>query len=915
MPQIKQQVVQAAETAQKAMEQIDMKKVSSKVQQAVQQVKRKIDNLKKSNKNNELAITVNNKEAQKQISQVEKQIDSLQKKISASQMKLNMVTPKLDAITQQTTKEVTPEGISSDNLAIQNAISNKLSNNKEYTGLAAQEEKLVQEIKLYNTQLDEAKAKMSQLKQEANQISTSQNKLTSIFSAFKSKLEQAKASMGGFKGVFNQLPKITQSVTNNIKKMGTGLKSGLGHILKYAAALFSLRSIYSTLSNLARNWLSSENAEAKQANANIEYMKNALSTMLAPALQFITNLVYQLLKAIQSLVYAFSGINIFAKATASSMSKTASSANKASKSLSGVHGEINNVSENDESGGSGTVSPSMDLSEVDGQMTSLSRKLYDFFKPLKESWDNYGTGLIEQVKITAGQVGNLIATVWKSFEKIIVNGTVYSVLQNILKIIGNIAKAFSNAWKYNSSGDRIVQNLADMFNNLLIAINNVAQSEEFQNWLNWCSNKLREISEKLASIDWQPLINALVQIGSTLGSVALDILSGLIDIFKWLVENPVVSEILLAIGIAIGIVATAIGVYNTAMGIYNTIMPIATAVSTAFGISIGWLIAMIAAIIAIIALVVLAIMNWDTIMKALADTWNWICEQAQAIWNAIAKFFSDLLQGICDTVTNVWNGICDFISQIWNSIRDTASSIFNGIKDTISNVFNEIKDTITNIWNNIVDTISSVWNTIVNKVKEGVSGAWNAITSVFGNVANWFKDKFSQAWQAVKDVFSTGGKIFDGIKEGILSGLKTVINAIITGINKVIAIPFNGINTALRALRNLDLWGWQPFSWLGTINVPQIPTLAKGNVAYSETMAIFGEYAGASTNPEITTPQNIMRETFDEVLSNHEWNNQQSSNSDLKQLVIQFGSTKVALEIERLLQQARRQNGVAAVTI
>ena len=72
---------------------------------------------------------------------------------------------------------------------------------------------------------------------------------------------------------------------------------------------------------------------------------------------------------------------------------------------------------------------------------------------MKESWDNYGTGLIEQVKASAGQVGGLIASVWGSFENIITNGTVYSILENILSIIGNIADAFKNAWNHNGNGD------------------------------------------------------------------------------------------------------------------------------------------------------------------------------------------------------------------------------------------------------------------------------------------------------------------------------------------------------------------------------------------------------------------------------------------------------------------------------
>ena len=42
---------------------------------------------------------------------------------------------------------------------------------------------------------------------------------------------------------------------------------------------------------------------------------------------------------------------------------------------------------------------------------------------------------------------------------------------------------------------------------------------------------------------------------------------------------------------------------------------------------------------------------------------------------------------------------------------------------------------------------------------------------------------------------------------------------------------------------------------------------AKGNVAYQPTIAEFGEYAGARSNPEITAPQNMIRETLSQALA------------------------------------------------
>ena len=256
MPKVKQQIEQAVETAQKAMEQVDMKKVTTKIQQSVQLVKKKMEDLKKPDKSNEIALTLNNKEAQKQISQIEKQISSLQEKINARQIKLDIIEPQIDQIIQQTREEVAPKGVNPNSKSLDKSVDTALFKNKEFNSLSGQAQKLGLDIQIFNKELEnanssleEAKTKMGQLRQETNQTGASQNKWTGFFSAFKGKLEQAKGIIVGFKNHFNQLPKITQKITNSIKQMGKGMKQGLGHVLKYAAALFSLRSVYSILSN------------------------------------------------------------------------------------------------------------------------------------------------------------------------------------------------------------------------------------------------------------------------------------------------------------------------------------------------------------------------------------------------------------------------------------------------------------------------------------------------------------------------------------------------------------------------------------------------------------------------------------------------------------------------------------------
>ena len=203
LPAIKEKMKQVQETFSK----VDTKEMTSKLHQAVNFMKKKMQDLKKSSENNEIAIKVNNRDAQKQISQIQKQIDSLQEKINARQMKLNVINPQIDKIVDDTRKSVTPEGINTNDKAMDTTVNNALGNNKDFTSLNDQAQKLYSEIEMYNKQLSEAKNKMTQLNQETNKTATTQNKLSSFFGAFKQRVEQVKPNISNITNSFKGIPK------------------------------------------------------------------------------------------------------------------------------------------------------------------------------------------------------------------------------------------------------------------------------------------------------------------------------------------------------------------------------------------------------------------------------------------------------------------------------------------------------------------------------------------------------------------------------------------------------------------------------------------------------------------------------------------------------------------------------------
>ncbi len=745
----------------------------------------------------------------------------------------------------------------------------------------------------------EAKREIKGFRGTIENETTTKSNFSSFFDTFKSKMEQAKTIAGrigiAFKNVgsdiarclnpINLIKKGTGAIGNIIKNIGaktkgvgTGIKSGIGTVLKYAAALFSLRSIYSTLSGCAQSWLSSQNVGAKQLSANINYMKYAMGSALTPIIQFTTNCMYQLLKAIQSVVYALFRVNIFAKASAGSYASMAGSAKKAkneTKSLSNIHSEINNVQSNDNSnsGSGGTTTPSFDLSRIDNTPNSI----IDAIK--KGDWYKVGSVLgqklndamnsipWDKIQNTAKKIGTNIAqflngfietTNWNQVGNTIAQGinTAIYLVQSFVhtfnwsslgSAIANAINGFFKNTNWGALGDTISSGIKGALNGITTFFKDLDWSFIVQGLIDFCKN-----------IDWNGIVDSMfemlgsafasfVNLGMIIGEKINIALDNAKNFFQEKIQEcggNVVEGIFKGIGDAIA---------NIGQWINDHIFqPFIDGFKNAFGIH-----------------------SPSTVM---AEQGNFI------------------MQGLLNGITN----LVDNVKQIWENIKNTAVQKFTDIKDSISNIWQQVKSKTSETWQNIKD-----------KVKEGAQGAWNGITSIFGNIPNWFKDKFSQAWQAVKNVFSTGGKIFDGIKEGILSGLKSIVNAIISGINKVISIPFNGLNSALRKIKNSEILGVKPFSWISTIQVPQIPRLAKGGVLTEATTVLAGEYSGAKTNPEIVTPQNIMRDTFEDVLSDFN-----SSNGQPVHVTIQYLGKEIFDDtIDYINSKTRRTGKNTIVTV
>lgn len=259
---------------------------------------------------------------------------------------------------------------------------------------------------------------------------------------------------------------------------------------------------------------------------------------------------------------------------------------------------------------------------------------------------------------------------------------------------------------------------------------------------------------------------------------------------------------------------------------------------------------------------------WNAIKGVITTVMNNIKLVITTVWNAIKLVISTVLNVIKTVISTVWNAIKTVITTVVNAIKAVVIAVWNTIKTNVTTVVNAIKTVITTVWN----VIKTVVSTVVNGIKTAVTTAWNTIKTNVSTVVNAIKTVVSTVWNAIKTTVST---VVDGIKDAVTTAwntmqtsidtvmgaiktvvstawdaIKGVINSIIGGIEGMANGVISGINTVIKALNKLkfDIPDWVPGLGGKTFgfNIPElnkvsIPRLAKGGIVDQATLAVVGE--------------------------------------------------------------------------
>lgn len=471
-------------------------------------------------------------------------------------------------------------------------IQSQIEADSEYKKLIGKQEQLQAKVDEYKTKLESAKGKQLELNTSLGQAKKEQSDVNS-------KVEEAKKKAEAFKQKMKDASKHTKKVSVESLGISKTLGSSVKKLAKYGVALLGFQGIYSLLKSSMNDWLNGSSKEAKQLQADISNLKANIGAALAPAIQSVLQIFYKILAVVGAIVKAFANINIFAKKTAKSTASTAKSSKQTSNNLASFD-NLDVLKKDDNSGdGNAGINPT-DLSSLMKQYEELAEKIKNIFafifEPFKKAWETTGQTVMNAIYNAFNGIKNLCVAIGSSFAKIWTNGTAQKTIElllnlfaDLLNIVGNIANALANAWKNNNNGDKLVQALADAFNNLLTIVESVVKciadwtaSTSFQNFLNGIMGILGTLGEWLKKItQWlveiwenggketfEKLLSTLSKVGEAIVTVVGVVLQALTPVVEWILSTlqPVISGVITAIGYVLdalsGLMDFIIGVFT-----------------------------------------------------------------------------------------------------------------------------------------------------------------------------------------------------------------------------------------------------------------------------------------------------------------------------------------------------------------
>lgn len=323
----------------------------------------------------------------RQISQLEKKMKKeedkkiiIDAKLGSQQQELDEARQKADALADayQRLKEA------------QNKVSTGQATPKEFTTFQDLQSTYGSLEKL-GTQFDKALTKQDAIEQKVAQTKYRYDEINAKVSEYKQKIENVK--------IEKQVADV-EKLKSGFNNVGSSIQGAVKHVAKLALGIFGIRSAFMFLRRASSDLASYD----QQYATNLEYIRYALTQMIAPVLQWIVNLAAKLLGYINAIMQAWFGINLFSRGSAKNFQKMKAGASGVAKAVKEIKkqlagfDEINMLTDQSDTGtsaGAGGVGmPSFDLSAMQGEVPEWLQWIIDHKDEILSTLAGIGAGIL-----------------------------------------------------------------------------------------------------------------------------------------------------------------------------------------------------------------------------------------------------------------------------------------------------------------------------------------------------------------------------------------------------------------------------------------------------------------------------------------------------------------------------------------
>ena len=665
----------------------------------------------------------------------------------------------------------------------------------------------------------------------------------------------------------NVLKKGVDNTTKSIKKMGNTAKKSNYSLLKMLGTSLLFSMVFRAISTVTQGFVDGLNnlvQYSDEANGTMSSLKSSLTqlknsfatafmpiiTFVAPALNKLISMIVQVNNLIAQFFSALSGKSTYTKAVAvqedyaESLDKTADSAKKAQKYLSGldeirtftsadndkteeispkdmfeeveIDSNVINFIEKIKDGINSLIPKVKELAEIfksgfmDGlgdfqprldsikeSIASIKESLIDIFTDpaVKESANGY----LESFVYMLGQITGSIASMGLTIAANLVGGlaryleenkdrikdhlvTMFDIGTEINVMIGNFASAIAYIFEAfaGENGQQLTANIIGIFANAFMGIVELA-GKFGRDVINIITKPFIEQKEKFRTA-FDGILGVFAEVTGTLKQGIDDTFAKLNEVYDQHFK-PFFDS--LAQGIS-DLTGQFLDFWN------NSVQPILDEWAAKFDVlwkehiqpflnNVGELLGSVADLLKVL---------WETVLKPVI---SWIVENVlpillpilQALYDTFIQVFGaifDTLSGLIAVITEVINFIVAVINGDWSAAWEAAKNIVIGVFETVHSFIEATLESLIGIINVALETILGAFELTLKGLYDQVVSAWDNVTEYTSTFITWIKDNISSALDDVKEVWNT---IWDSFSTKISDVWTSITDTISGAIEKI----------------------------------------------------------------------------------------------------------------------------------